>query len=50
MEAIVRDAIDDGPYPFAIWVRVESKHGTYRETFEVHRQMVLQVREVLHRP
>ena len=50
MLAIVRNAIDDGPYPFAREARVESKHGTYRETFEVHVQMVFQIREALFRP
>jgi len=50
MPAIVRDAVDHRPFPIARDARVECKHGAYHETFEVRCQMVLQVREVLHRP
>ena len=46
----VRDAIDDGPYPFARQVRAECEHGAYHETFEVHLEMILHVREVPHGP
>jgi hypothetical protein len=49
MLAIVRDASDNRPYSFARDARVTCKHGAYHETFEVHSQMVLQVRDVLHR-
>jgi len=50
MPAIVRDAVDSRPYSFARDARLECKHGANRETFEVHRQMVLQACEVLHCP
>jgi len=50
MLAIVRYAIDNRSYSLARHARVECKHGTYHETFEVHCQMVLQVREVFLRP
>ena len=50
MLAIVRDTVDNRPYSFARQARVNCKHGAYHETFEVHPQMLLQVREVLHRP
>jgi len=49
MLAISRDAIDHRPYPLARDARVKCKRGAYYETFEVHCQMVLQIREVLHR-
>ena len=47
MLAIVRDAVDNRPFPIAGDARVESKYGAYHETFEVHDQMVLQIRDVL---
>jgi len=50
MFAIVRDAIDNRPFSFARDARVERKHGAYHETFEVHCQTVLQIRELLHGP
>jgi len=48
--SIVRDAVDHRPYSFPRDAWVECKHGAYHEKFEVHCQMVLQVREVLHGP
>jgi len=50
MLAIVRDAVGNRPYAFARDGPVRRTHGAYHETFEAHRQLVLQVREVLHRP
>ena len=50
MLAIFRDSIDNRMYPFVRQTRVECKHGAYHETFDVHCQMILQVRDALHRP
>jgi len=50
MLTIVRDDFDDAPYPITRQARIKCKRGAYHETFEVHRHMVLQVREVLLRP
>jgi len=50
MLAIVRDAIDDGPYPFAREARVACQDAAYHEAFEIHNHMAIPVREVLHRP
>jgi hypothetical protein len=50
MLAIVRDAIDNRLYSVARQARAQRKYGAYHETFEVHSQMLLQVRDVLHRP
>jgi len=50
MLAIVRDAIDNGPYPLARETPVQRKDGAYQKAFEVKGHMVPQVREVLHRP
>ena len=50
MLAIVLDSIDNRPFSFARLARVECKHGAYHETFDVHCQMILQVRDALHRP
>ena len=49
MLAIVRDAIDNRLYSVARQARAQRKYGAYHETFEVHSQMLLQVRDVLHR-
>jgi len=48
--AMLRDAIDNRPYPLARDARVQRRHGAYHESFEIHYRMVPQVREVLHRP
>jgi len=50
MPAIIRDAVDNRPYPPARDARVQCKYGAYHATFEVRCQMVLQIRDVLHRP
>jgi len=50
MLTIVRGAIEVRLYSIARDARVACKHGTYHETFEVHCQMVLQIREVFHGP
>jgi len=46
---MVRDVIDEGPYPSTRQVRVECKHGAYHGAFDAHGQVVLQVREGLFR-
>jgi len=50
MMAIFWDAIDNGPYRPARQASLECKDGAYHETIELHGHMVLQVRDVLHRP
>jgi|YelNatPaOPRAMG01_1025707.scaffolds.fasta_scaffold85483_2 hypothetical protein len=50
MLAIVHDAMDNRTYPLARDARVERKYGAFHETFAVHFHVVLQIREVLHRP
>jgi|YelNatPaOPRAMG01_1025707.scaffolds.fasta_scaffold149930_1 hypothetical protein len=50
MLAIVHDAIDVAPDPFANETRAECNEVAYHEAFEVHGHMVLQVHDALDCP